>query len=198
MANEVKKAVTSPAPLPKVTDPANVSVAADVKPISPVAAATAEPVKPKPPRTGHELGDYLDSTGTGASRLMLVKAYLKNHDKATGKELYVHCRDSGFPVGTVRKMRDWLCQNDKDPEERIGPIAEDELEQLRSENATLRGQLLDANAKNAMLLRRQELDRDRLAEMSRQVRTENAKKALDFEPSEDVQRKNVLDFQPSA
>lgn len=120
-----------------------------------------EKAKPKQPdeqpaeKTGRNVLAYLRETGTGTERCQKVEEHLARYPKATAAELVAYMESSGFHQGTVEKAGRFVygpAYAYAAPGQ--GRVTHDqELANLRAQNAQLRQTLKDMEAKNHGLVK---------------------------------------------
>lgn len=133
------------------------------------AAVLDGPAAEREKGAGEQLLDWLESTGTGESRLRPARDAVRRLPHLGAEEVLALLEQSGCPVGTLRKAGKHVHGEDWEPARLVPADAAEELKLLREEVKLLRQAKADAaalargtvNANNAL--------RDRVAELTQQV-----------------------------
>jgi len=122
-------------------------------------------------RTGHDLLAYLTQTGSGPARLRRIGGFLHDSPKISAEELYREMEEAepAFSMGTLQKACKFVFGEQAEPTTLVQSNPADELARLRSENENLKRSIADRDAKNAMLAKRLELERTKVADNLRAI-----------------------------
>mgnify|MGYP001613572076 CR=1 FL=1 len=104
-------------------------------------------------RTGHDLCDYLEETGSGAERVQRIRDYLATEPDADAAQTVEWMIAANLPHGTCRKAGEW-AHGPTFTMKQVGMRKQDELADLRQELSESKKAHREEQARLSAALRR--------------------------------------------